>query len=150
MNKTPAAFAYGVLLAGLFMVLILGFDRSVGVAVFALLVGGHLLLTGWMPWKRLGMLLATVGMYCAGLALIALGLLGLLQHRDLVLLSPLLLVPLLVVLLGGPLLLWIDRNRHREAWNRWKQAVRGASLGDLLLGRHFPRQRPSSQALPRR
>lgn len=140
MSKTSTAIAYGVLLAGLFMVLILGFDRAVGSAVFALLVGGHLMLTGWMPWKRLGLLLTTIGMCGAGLALITLGLLGLVQHRDLALLSPLLLVPLLVVLLSGPVLLSIDRNRHREAWNRWKEAVRTASLADLLRGRHYPRE----------
>ncbi len=139
MKKNSVGIAYGALLASGFLLLILGLDRVVGTSGFALLVGSYLLLTGWMPWRRLSLRLTTVGMYSAGLALVALGVLGLTQNRDLVSLQPWLLVPLLVAVLSGPILLWADRNRHPAAWSRWKRAVGEASLGDLLRGRHVPR-----------
>lgn len=138
MNKNRAALAYGALLAGVFASLILGIDRIIGTAVFSLLVGGHLLATGWMPWKRLGMLLTSVGMYGAGFSLVLLGVLGVQQHRDLVSVSPAFLLPLLLVLLVGPILLWIDRKRHPEAWKRWRHGLRKAPLRDLVRGRHYP------------
>lgn len=129
--------AYGAVLAGFFLVLILAFDRPEGTAIFLLGIGLHLLVTGWMPWARLGMKLTTVGMYAAAAALLSTGGGWLLGQRQGALVDVPFVVLSLAVLIVAVLLLAVDRHRHPAAWRRWRNSVQRASIGDLLLGRHF-------------
>src|SRR5688572_27746690 len=96
MTDTATGAKYGILMASVFLVLILLFNSVTGAAVFAFLIGLHALATSWMPWVRLGLRLTTVGTIVSGLSLIALASLSIVQNRELVLLPPALLLPLLL------------------------------------------------------
>lgn len=134
-GSTPAVL-FGLLFAGVFSVLVLGFETLTAVGAFALLVGLYLGLTGWLPWARLGLILTTVGMIGAGLGLMALGVILLWDSASLVA-NPIHAVPVLIVILAGPLLLWLDSRFSRDAWETWDEAIRQASLADFLTGRHL-------------
>lgn len=146
MTNNATSAKYGILLASVFLVLTLLFDGVLGGAVFAALIGLHLLATSWMPWVRLGLRLTTVGGIASGLSLIALASLSIVQNRELVLLPPTLLLPLLLGVVAGPVLLFVDGRSHREAWERWRQGLREASLGDMVLGRHIPHLKQDSRS----
>lgn len=132
-----SAAAYGGALAGFFLLLILAFDRPEGMAIFLLGVGLHLLFTGWMPWVRLGMKFTTVGMYVAATVLLSAGGGWFLAQRKGELVNGPFVALALAVLIIAVISLAVDRHRHPDAWRRWRESLQQASLGDLLLGRHF-------------
>lgn len=137
LKSSSSAVLYGLTLAALFAALVLGFDVLTGVGTFTLVLGVYLVMVGWMPWARLGLALTTLGLIGAGLGLIGLGGLLLLEQEVVLQRPTYLLLPLVVVIMAAPLLLAIDARAHREAWHEWSQALREASLGDLLTGRHL-------------
>lgn len=129
--------AYGAFLAGCFVVLVVAFDRPEGTAIFLLGVGIHLLVTGWMPWARLGMKLTTVGMYLAAAALLWTGGGWLVGQRQGALVDVPFVLLVLAVSIVALVLMTVDRYRHPAAWQRWRNSLQRASLGDIVLGRHF-------------
>lgn len=134
-GSTRAAL-YGLSIAAVFSLLIFVFELTQGIALFAVLLGLYLGLTAWIPWARLGLTLTTLAMGGAGAGLIGLG--GLMLADPAVLARrPEHVLPLLVVILAAPVLLWIDARLHREAWRKWGRAMRQASLGALLTGQHL-------------
>jgi hypothetical protein len=50
-------------------------------------------------------------------------------------------VPLVVLMISGPLCLFVESRVHRAQWTRWRDYMGRKTAWDILTGRHIPRLR---------